>query len=379
MIKNAQLLLLLFVAIASCGPAWAGELTVQSLQTVSLELTGFVSLSEFSLFKGKIAAGGKRQIKTPYHGLALLVFGTGQSYPVLIGTESFNLMIVDPDKRPVFTGSLANDYFYQRLVGLKHGHRRNAFADLMLEAKDLLESSYNIKTVPELSAKKREFLGFVGKHFLQLRHSDMVMRLIAQYFMMLEYVNYHVKGAPPTDIQKRYQSEVLSGVKNWLALLTPHLPKYEVLNYCVGFYYRRSMVTLAIKIIDNFRESAFCPGTTGESYKFSGNMKVRGQAGDNERKLADFKGDKIIAFVSDDCPVSLVETVVEARRLAVRPTGAALIVAPLGKMSKSYLSMARMVRSDRMFFIDKKEWNKGNLVTHMRLPFFLMISAESVR
>lgn len=185
-------------------------------------------------------------------------------------------MIVGPNKLPVFIGSPVNGYFYRRLTGSQSTHQGYAFANLMLEAKNLLESSYTIKTIPELSAKKKEFLQFVGKHFLQLRHSDMVMRLIAQYFMMLEYVDYHVKGAPPTDIQKRYQSEVLSGVKNWLALLTPHLPKYEVLNYCVGLYYRRSMVTLAAKIIDNFRESAFCPGTIGESYKFSGNMKVRG-------------------------------------------------------------------------------------------------------
>ncbi len=73
----------------------------------------------------------------------------------------------------------------------------------------------------------------------------MIRRLVGQYFMMHEYVDYHIEGAPAADIKKRYQKEFLAGVGDWLKILSPHISETEILNYCVSLYYNRSMVTLA--------------------------------------------------------------------------------------------------------------------------------------
>jgi hypothetical protein len=70
--------------------------------------------------------------------------------------------------------------------------------------------------------------------------------------------------------------------------------------------------------------------------------------GDKERKLGDFKGTKIIAFVSEDCPVSMVETVSKARQLANQKGNVPVIVAPLQKLSRNHLSMASMIRHKNM-------------------------------
>jgi hypothetical protein len=118
------------------------------------------------------------------------------------------------------------------------------FAHLMIQAKDLLKSSSSVRTVEELTAKKKEFHEFVRKNYESLKHSDMVRRLIAQYFMMHEYVDYHTEGAPAADIRIQYQKEVVNGVGNWLETLKPHLQQQEILNYIVSLYYDRSMVTL---------------------------------------------------------------------------------------------------------------------------------------
>ncbi len=368
--------LLLSVLFFGCDSAWA-KLTIQSKEPVQVELTGFNGLDEFSIFKGEIAADNKRRIETPYRGLALLVFAGGQSYPVILGAGSFTLTIVEPGKPPAFTGSAANDYFYRRLSGSEPARRKDGFADLMLQAKDLLQSSYAIKTVAQLSAGKKKFQEFVGKHYDRLQHSDMVRRLLAQYFMMHEYVDYHIKDAPAADIRVRYQKEVLNGVNSWLRVLSPNLPKDEILNYCVSLYYRRSMVTLAGMIIDNFKEFAYCPGDARDSFGFAGNIKITGPAGGAGKKLADFRGGKTIAFVSDDCPVSMVAAVIKARRLADRKSAEPLIVAPLEKLSGSHLAMAGMVRSGNMFFVDDEKWRKENLPARMKLPFFVTIPAES--
>ncbi len=130
----------------------------------------------------------------------------------------------------------------------------------MIQAKQLLESSNSIQTIKELNDRKNEFHGYARRHYQDIKHSDMVRRLLAQYFMMHEYVSYHAKGAPAAEIKKKYQEAVLAGVGSWLEILTPYIPKHEILNYCVSLYYNRSMITLASLIIENFRDVAYCPG-----------------------------------------------------------------------------------------------------------------------
>lgn len=58
---------------------------------VKIELVGFNGLADCSLFKGNITNGRYIEIITSYHGLALLFFEKGQSYPVIIGEEPFKL------------------------------------------------------------------------------------------------------------------------------------------------------------------------------------------------------------------------------------------------------------------------------------------------
>ncbi|MEA3468080.1 MAG: hypothetical protein U9R57_07645 [Thermodesulfobacteriota bacterium] len=85
--------------------------------------------------------------------------------------------------------------------------------------------------------------------------------------------------------------------------------------------------------------------------------------GDGNRKIRLDKstGDKIIAFVSEDCPVYMVETVIQVRQLADQKKDVVLIVAPLQQLSDKHLAMRRMVSSGNMLFIDNEKWRKNNL------------------
>ena len=362
-------LVILFSVFSRSESVWA-KIVVHSETAVGINLIGYNSIIESSIFKSVLTPGSKCEINTPYRGLALLAFAGGQSYPVIIGEKDFTLKITGPGAPLSFVDSDENDFFYKSLSGGDPPPGQYAFALLMIQAKDLLESSQSIKTVKELNVKKHEFYEFVSKHYETLKHSDMVKRLIAQYFMMHEYVDYRAEGASATDIRAKYQKEVISGVGSWLDL-RPYLSEQEILNYCVSLYYNRSMVTLASLIIENFRDAAYCPGAEKQTFGFPGDMLITEADGSKARKLDDIKGNKLIAFVSDDCPVSMVETIVKARQLAVKKENISLIVAPLQKLSGSHLNMAKMISNGNMLFVNDEKWREENLTQKVRLPLFV--------
>ena len=364
--------LVVFV-VSGCG-APSHSLTIHSSTVLDIELKGFDGLAEQTLFTGSLSSG-KNTINIPYQGLALLIFSGGQSYPVIVDAKPFSLNIKDASVPPSFTDSGVNQYFYNLLSEIEHEADpvANDFAHLMIQAKQLLESSSTIRTLNELLAKKKEFHMFVSENYENLKHSDMVRRLIAQYFMMHEYVDYHVEGLPAGDIRVKYQQAVLDGVDSWIEILKPFIPEHEVLNYCVSLYYGRSMVSLASLITDKFRSVAFCPGVEKETWSFPDNLTVTDATKSTETHLCSFTGKKTVAFVSEDCPVSMVETVIKARQFAVQKTDERLVVAPLQELSENHLIMDKMVSGGNMLFINDEKWRKENLLDKITLPLFVEI------
>jgi hypothetical protein len=365
--------LLVFYIFFYDASAWA-KIVINSQTAIEIELTGYNSLETNSIYKGALAANSKHEIDTSYRGLVLLIFSGGQTYPVIIGEQSFTLKISSPGTPPSFAGSAENEFFYKALKDGDPVPGKYKFAHLMLQAKHLLESSYSIRTIKELTAKKNEFHEFVNKHYKNLSHSDMLKRLIAQYFMFHEYIDYHIKDAPATEIMVKYRKEVLTGVKGWIKNLSPHLPEHEILNYCASLYYNRSMVALASLIIDNFRNAAFCPGEKRKTFSFPKELLITKMGSSQIIKLGDLKGKKIISFVSEDCPVSMVETVIRARQLSGRKENLPVIIAAPLDLSKSYLNMAKMISKPNMFFINDEKWRKKNLEKKFMLPLFIVIS-----
>lgn len=369
--KGHTAIFLLLVLFCGAGESTGAMFTMHSRIAVDTELVGYDGLGEMLLYKGSIGAGEKQEIATPYRGLALLRFSQGQVYPFIIGNEYFSLKIVSPDKPPTVSDSSNNEFLYRRLTGTGPEGVPSDFVLLLLQAKQLLESTYGIRTTGELATRKNEIHDFVRDHYDSLRHSDMVRRLIAQYFMMHEYVEYHTEDAPAPDIKVQYQQEVLNGVGSWLEILRPHLPAHEIVNYIVSFYYQRSMVTLASLIAENYQSVAYCPGSEKETWSFPKDLLVAGANGSRDRLLGTIKGEKIIAFVSDDCPVSIAATVIKARQIADQKKRVQLIVAPLQQLSETHLLMNRMVSNGNMLFIDDEQWRKENLAEKIRLPLFV--------
>jgi len=353
------------------GSSWA-TLFVNSQTTVDIELSGYYGLTERILFRGGLSAGTTREIETSYQGLVLLVFSSGQSYSLILGNEPLSLKISRSNTLSSFAVDSENELFYRLLSGENCKTGQYPFAQLLIQAKELLESSHDIHTTKELLAKKNEFHEFVSKHYEGLSHSDMIIRLIAQYFMMHEYVDYYIKGEPAANIRQQYQQAILNGVGNWIRILTPYIPDNEILNYCVSLYYNRSMVSLASLIITNYRDTAYCQGLEKQTFNFPNSVLVT-DADNMTMQLSDIKSIKIVSFVSEYCPVSMVKAVCKARQLANQKQRSVLIVAPLQKLSEKHLTIRKMVSGGNILFINDEKWRKEHLVKKIKLPLFVEI------
>lgn len=364
-------LLIITCIFASKNICYA-DITVQSSKTVDITIIGYDGLQDIQIFSGNTKKGDKKKIKSGYQGLALLTFPGGQSYPLILHDKQLHLKIVNSSTPPSFPNSPENQYFYRRLTEKDTVTPKFEFANLMIQAKQLLESTYSINSLESLDSKKNEIHDFVGTHYGKLRYSDMVKRLIAQYFMMHEYVNYHTKGAPAGDFKKKYQKAVLSGVKNWVEILKPHIPDHEVINHIVSLYYNRSMVTLASQITSTFNGISYCPGTNKKKFSFPGSIKIINKNSSETITLKEIKGEKLFSFVSNDCPVSKVDTIIRARQLS-KTVDKKLIVVPLEKLSDEHLVMRKMLSTQNMYFINDDEWRKNNVQQKIWLPYFFLL------
>ncbi len=373
------LLVLSWFIPAIYGTAHA-SLILHSQTDVNVELVGFDGLAEKRIFTGELKGDSSRAIDTPYRGLALLVFSTGQSYPFIITDEDFTVRITTPAEPPVFTNSAENDYFYARLKDKGAAPEQDTFASLMLRAKQLLDSSSSIHTLEELYSKEKAFHGFVKENYQNLRHSDMIRRLISQSFMMLEYVSYHVAGTPTTNIAQKYRQEVVANVADWLVVLDPYIPKQEVLNYCVGLYYKRGMVTLASFIMENFADIAYCPGAALDTFTLPDDLRILAPGKDTAEKFADIKGSRLISFVSEQCPVSMVASVIKARGFIEKHQPVSLVVVPMEKLSSQHLAMNRMISGGNLIFVSDEKWREKTLRKKIRMPVFIsLINGQHVQ
>ncbi len=368
--------ILLVFALPCSGQA---GLVIHSKIAIDFKLQGYDGLKSILIYSGTLPAGGIQDVETQYNGLARLIFPGGQTYPIIIGSKSSVATITGSDETPSFAVEDENQHFYKLLVDGDPVDNGYGFVGLMIQGKQLLESSSSIKTVNELQAKKAGFQEFMQHNYLDLSHSDLLRRLIGQYFMMHEYVSYHREGSPASDIQLRYRREVLSGVKTLLSLLQDHIPENELLNYCVGLYYDRGMVTMASFIVDNFNTIVYCGNDNRNLTVFPAHLKLVNADGSTAGKLGFLLNEeKIVSYVSADCPVSMVRTVIKAREIAETKNEGVnrlLIVVPLEKLSEKHRAMSRNVSGGTILYVDDESWVE-NSSQNIRLPLIQKILVQ---
>ncbi len=85
-------------------------------------------------------------------------------------------------------------------------------------------------------------------------------------------------------------------------------------------------------------------------FSFPKDVLVTNGDQDMEKPLDDFKSIKTITFVSEDCPVSMVDAVRKARQFVDQRHKSIMIFVPLQKLSEKHLTMRKMVSGGNMLF-----------------------------
>jgi len=93
--------------------------------------------------------------------------------------------------------------------------------------------------------------------------------------------------------------------------------------------------------------------------------------GNRKERWATYGAKKIVALVSNDCPVSMVAAVAKARELAKQTAANPLIVAPLQELNDTHLAMSKMIRGEKILFIDDALWQSKKSAIRPRLPLEL--------
>ncbi len=97
LVQKSFIIFLLFIgSVLFANDTASAKVVIHSKTAVAIELVGFNSLAETTLFKGNLQVDGNHEVKIPYKGLGLLVFPQGQSYPIIIGKEAFTVNITPP-------------------------------------------------------------------------------------------------------------------------------------------------------------------------------------------------------------------------------------------------------------------------------------------
>lgn len=208
-----SLISFLVMMFATAHPCRA-QFVIHSSTAIEVTIIGYSGLDQQTLFDGKLTADSNTPVDTSYRGLALLVCEKGEQYPLILDQQPYTLNIKDPATMPSFIGNPENDYFYKRRTAGNTEGIQYEFPELMILGKKLLDSTGSIRTVDELHAMKEKFHDFVRTNYQNMYHSDMLRRLIGRYFMMHEYIDYHLPGAPVTDIKAQYQKAIMDGVRN---------------------------------------------------------------------------------------------------------------------------------------------------------------------
>ncbi len=423
MISNCIFILLLFTSTLFPYNTDEKAIHIKSDAIVDIILEGYNGFSSFTIAELHIDSGSTATINTDYEGLVLLIYPQGQRYPLILSDDKLEINIHSPGVKPDFINSQENEFLYDYLSKyrkleyqlmllketmsemessdpffpelekeqlrvqaerekLKCTLTTNEYpmASTLLAARLLNESTYNIKTSFELNERKEAYHQFVKENAGRLIHSDMLMELARQYFMMHEYVSFIPEGTKDIMYGKmEFNNAIISSAGNWIDLLQDMVAAEKVLDFCVGLYYDRSMVGQATGIIDAYREIAFCPGTGSIEFNIVEevtDLSVVDSKGFNKMPMSALNLYKVLALVADTCNISKVETIALARLITEKKIAATVVVVPSGQLTENYKIMDRMY-TGTFYFAQDEGWYQQNIKSHGTIPLFILLDKDN--
>jgi hypothetical protein len=390
-----------------------GRLHIASDADAAFTLTGFDAFSTFDIARVDLSGGRDTIINNPYRGLALMRYGNGSVYPLIMEDTETKIIFPNDSPLPVFPDGGENLFLYgfltsfrelsaraghlqyllagaegdedslshfreelglvnSRLDSLKAGLPEPDYplASLFLRGRMLIESSYSIRTHEELQSHKGEFLTYIREGFPQLRYSDLIQETGRQYMMMNEYV---LSGK---DVVNQTR---INDVADWTGALAVWVEPAAVVDFFVGAFYGRSMVTQASAIAGSFAGIVISDGCVPVPFEICdtiGGLILTDYEGLRTENMDDWDVDKVLSLVSEDDMVSLAETVSLVRDITTEGLFLPLVVVPAEPLSLRHLGM-RSLCQGFLFFATDESRQQIFPGSPPGLPCFLLLDSSN--
>jgi len=296
--------------------------------------TGYDGFEKIDLGSIRSDEQGEIDYFTDYHGFCMMSSEGGKSYPIILEHDP---VCIDWNKKPRFTCEPENEFFYSYLPALQRidsmqkayfsvpdtlARKRKLLENLDSTMNGLLEELMNadesharvfllsdliilqtkmVDSTASMAEWKEDILGFVDTHFEILKNSVYLKRLGTAYVAM----NIKVLR---TEFSKDQAIEY--DVDQWVAKLDGKLDIRRMVEFFVLHFIRTGEAEVASKLVAKYIDILKCDQWVGGTPRpanmpYTFNVFFGPEFG-NVRSLDQFQGmDKILAFVSTECPASV--------------------------------------------------------------------------
>ena len=338
------IILVLFLHFSGCAYVHAGKIEIKAPASAGriVNLTGYSGMKEVFLTSLSLDSTGYGIYSGPYEGFLLMEINNSGVYPIL-HTGSSTLVIIDTGMSvPDFPGDFENTSFYKILLRKKQlSNQQNAIREALqffgekdplhdvtlekqrkindsiralnaqlqsdttslyakiFQGKNLIESTWGIRTKDELNNRKTLMLAFLKKNTAALYHTDILRQIAFQYAMMNEYVA----------VGRENDQWVLNDIDTWIHELIGLLTPNEIANFFLNMAVGRRMIGLGIQILNRFPDYTTCEtgiSSAREKENHTADLTIeKWKSAETGKLLSQLGSIKILAFFSPDCPACI--------------------------------------------------------------------------
>jgi hypothetical protein len=368
------------------------ELSLPAAAGQEISVFGYDGFQTDTLPRIKLDSLGAGKVRMKYRGFILIKLPGGQQYPLIVNNKKTFFGLRNMDVLPEFRDDAENRFLYYYLtikgrtarqselldesltfitdndtsrnglmkekVMLEEEKKKlvKIFADsskylaaVILQAKSLMETTYGINSREELKESKDAFFSFILDHFGELRHTDMLQQMAAQFMMMNEYVKW--------DHDFPFEKGVISDVGVWIDKIGNRIPPDDIVNYFLRFYLGRSMVSLSGTITFSYNEYLKCPAkktSQPHAKEINGTFDIRHSSDPKlEISLDKMMGNnKVLFFYKEGCPACIVEQIMLNRRLREQQSTVPYITVFLPGETNKGLAVLTRLQSEQFYYLE---------------------------
>lgn len=416
--------LLCLLACTETGNNSTATVKIESSSDLKYSITTFADFENEKYLSGEVFANDLVDVPVDYKGFVLLTINGQRKYPLIIGHENVHIKFAGTQIRPEILEGDENLFFYDFYSQYNHlkalskhfattlaqtpqsdpayqelkaqldsvalmtteltdglPNEKYPVTSAIFQAMLLEDSSGDVKTLDELHQKQKAFTQFAADNYEFIANSEQLASLIRQSFMMLEYINYHDYSNIIVDSKTRSaeakalnKAEMLNLVEMWIEALKPYLPENKILAQCANNYLGRGMVSKGSEIINAFPDIAKCNDGSLKEITFPGYFWLLKGDGVSKLSSSDFKTERIVALVDEDCVFSKIKAIELGRELEQSPMP--IFILSKQKATTTKLALDRLCVKDLYFIEDKTQFPEALLNQHT-YPYFYKLDANN--